>query len=271
MTPARRALDSTWRHGPNPARRPADLTANLYGTDKGTGCWGHHDTVSIGSSGADSRAAYPHASRSACGMRVLRMGRQTAARPANAGAMPFPCGCGRRYFPARRDIRPRLQRFHRGQDRALQDLPRRCIERRRTASRVGGDRRRIRCHHRRRKPRIRPSADHARRSVPAVKPGGLFIIEDLFFQPADREPAGATKTVDVLRRAEVTGEFRGSHLAADAIPYLEQHVERVRLVRFARAQGAHPAPRQPWGALEEGHSAPGRRRRLRCTFIAAQC
>jgi hypothetical protein len=77
------------------------------------------------------------------------------------------------------------------------------------------------------------SSDHQQITLgalfPAVKPGGLFIIEDLFFQPADREPPGATKTVDVLRRAEVTGEFRGSHLAPEAIPYLEQHVERVAL------------------------------------------
>ena len=63
----------------------------------------------------------------------------------------------------------------------------------------------------------------------AVKPGGVFIIEDLFFQPADREPPDATKTVDVLRRAEVTGEFRGSHLAPEASAYLEKHVERVAL------------------------------------------
>jgi hypothetical protein len=64
---------------------------------------------------------------------------------------------------------------------------------------------------------------------PAVKPGGVFIIEDLFFQPADREPADAIKTVDVLRRAEVTGEFRGSHLTPEASAYLEQNVERVAL------------------------------------------
>ena len=51
----------------------------------------------------------------------------------------------------------------------------------------------------------------------------------MFFQPADREPPDATKTVDVLRRAEVTGEFRGSHLTPEACAYLEEHVERVAL------------------------------------------
>lgn len=65
---------------------------------------------------------------------------------------------------------------------------------------------------------------------PAVAPGGFYIIEDLFVQPAAIELAGATKTVDVLRRAEVTGEFRGSHLSPEGTAYLEQHVERVALL-----------------------------------------
>ena len=65
---------------------------------------------------------------------------------------------------------------------------------------------------------------------PAVAPGGLYIIEDLFFQPAAIEPTGATKTVDVLRRAEVTGKFRGSHLSPEGAAYLEQHVERIVLL-----------------------------------------
>jgi len=63
---------------------------------------------------------------------------------------------------------------------------------------------------------------------PALKPGGIFIIEDLHFQP-EREPEGATKTVDLLRRAEVAGEFRGSHLTDEASAYLEGSVERVAL------------------------------------------
>ena len=63
----------------------------------------------------------------------------------------------------------------------------------------------------------------------AVKPGGVYIIEDLFYQPADREPADAIKTVGMLRRAEVTGEFTGSHLSEEARVYLNEHVERVAL------------------------------------------
>lgn len=65
---------------------------------------------------------------------------------------------------------------------------------------------------------------------PAVAPGGVYVIEDLFFQPAVIEPPAATKTVDVLRRAEVTGEFRGSHLSPEGAAYLEQHVERIALL-----------------------------------------
>jgi hypothetical protein len=64
---------------------------------------------------------------------------------------------------------------------------------------------------------------------PALAAGGIYIIEDLFFQPKDREPDGATKTVEVLRRAEVDGEFRGGHLSPKASAYLAQHVDRVAL------------------------------------------
>ena len=64
---------------------------------------------------------------------------------------------------------------------------------------------------------------------PYVAPGGVFIIEDLFFQPSDREPAEATKTDHLLRHAEATGEFRGSHLTSEASVYLEANVERVAL------------------------------------------
>ena len=77
------------------------------------------------------------------------------------------------------------------------------------------------------------ASDHQQISLgtlfPAVAPGGVYIIEDLFYQPPDREPAGATKTVDMLRRAEVTKDFSGSHLSRDAGAYLNEHVERVAL------------------------------------------
>lgn len=77
------------------------------------------------------------------------------------------------------------------------------------------------------------ASDHQQISLgtlfPAVAPGGVYIIEDLFYQPADREPAGAIKTVDMLRRAEVTGQFSGSHLSREAGAYLNENVERVAL------------------------------------------
>ena len=64
---------------------------------------------------------------------------------------------------------------------------------------------------------------------PAVAPGGLYIIEDLNYQPADREPPGAVKSVDLLRRAEVAGEFRSNHLSREAAAYLKKNVERIAL------------------------------------------
>jgi hypothetical protein len=77
------------------------------------------------------------------------------------------------------------------------------------------------------------ASDHQQISLgalfPAVSPGGVYIIEDLFYQPADREPAGAIRTVDMLKRAEVTGEFNGSHLSLEAREYLNDHVEQVAL------------------------------------------
>jgi hypothetical protein len=77
------------------------------------------------------------------------------------------------------------------------------------------------------------ASDHPQISLgalfPAVSPGGVYIIEDLFYQPADREPAGAIRTVDMLKRAEVTGEFNGSHLSLEAREYLNDHVEQVAL------------------------------------------
>ncbi len=77
------------------------------------------------------------------------------------------------------------------------------------------------------------ASDHQQISLgtlfPALVPGGVYIIEDLFYQPLDREPEGAIKTADMLRRAEVTGDFIGSHLPEKARAYLNEHVERVAL------------------------------------------
>lgn len=67
---------------------------------------------------------------------------------------------------------------------------------------------------------------------PAVAPGGVYIIEDLNYQPPDREPPGAIKSVDVLRRAEVTGEFRSKHLPPEAAAYLDEKCRTHRLVRL---------------------------------------
>jgi SAM-dependent methyltransferase len=63
----------------------------------------------------------------------------------------------------------------------------------------------------------------------ALRPGGIYVIEDLDYQPADREPAGAIKTVEVLRRAEVAGQFRSPHLPDEAAAELDINVEGIAL------------------------------------------
>jgi len=64
---------------------------------------------------------------------------------------------------------------------------------------------------------------------PFLAPGGVYIIEDLFFQPPDRERSDATKTADMLRRAEATGKFDAHNLPEGSAAYLDQHVERIAL------------------------------------------
>lgn len=64
---------------------------------------------------------------------------------------------------------------------------------------------------------------------PALKPGGLYIVEDLAFQPEDRELPHALKTVDLLRRAELTRKFISPHMDRKTAGYLDAHVAKVAL------------------------------------------
>ncbi|NUS99514.1 MAG: hypothetical protein HOP96_00885, partial [Sphingomonas sp.] len=73
---------------------------------------------------------------------------------------------------------------------------------------------------------------------PFVAPGGLYIIEDLFFQPAHREKPATLRTVDLLRRAEVTGAFDSPHWPKETCAYLSTNVERVALFDSLSSDGS---------------------------------
>jgi len=60
-----------------------------------------------------------------------------------------------------------------------------------------------------------------------VRPGGLYIIEDLHYQPAPLEEANATKTRDLLRRGSVNGDYRSAHIDESASNYLSSWVESI--------------------------------------------
>ena len=64
---------------------------------------------------------------------------------------------------------------------------------------------------------------------PALRDGGLYAIEDLRFQPEDLEIAGAARTLDMLRRAEVTGAFGSDYLTPAEADRLSRGVARVMM------------------------------------------
>ncbi|MDQ2078320.1 hypothetical protein [Marinimicrobium sp. ABcell2] len=58
-----------------------------------------------------------------------------------------------------------------------------------------------------------------------LKSGGVFIIEDLHFQPFD-EP-GETKTLELLRRLSWDGTWESKHATAGEREYIEKNVKEV--------------------------------------------
>ena len=127
------------------------------------------------------------------------------------------------------------------------------------------DRRRARHHHRRRQPRVGPSADHARSLVPGVAPGGIYIIEDLFVQPADREPPERPRPPTCFGGRRSPANFAGSHLSSRSVCLSGGACRTRRPVRLLGSQEPDPAPRCPGRALEEDEAVPASR-----PFIAAQ-
>ncbi len=64
---------------------------------------------------------------------------------------------------------------------------------------------------------------------PHVRPGGMYIVEDLHWQPAGLEPAGAIKTREVLRRAAVTGTVASSYMLPGERQEIERSLEGIAL------------------------------------------
>jgi hypothetical protein len=64
---------------------------------------------------------------------------------------------------------------------------------------------------------------------PHVKPGGLYIIEDLGWQPPQLERDNAPKTRDVLRSLQVNGTFKSPFVQSDQRLAIEQTIESVQL------------------------------------------
>jgi hypothetical protein len=60
-----------------------------------------------------------------------------------------------------------------------------------------------------------------------VSPGGLYVIEDLHWQPLELEHPDAPKTREFLRRLSVQGAACSPYLAHSETLYLETHVERI--------------------------------------------
>jgi hypothetical protein len=62
---------------------------------------------------------------------------------------------------------------------------------------------------------------------PAVEPGGLYIIEDLGWQPVEETP----KTLDVLQEFVETSKFETPFVSQDEAQYLEETIERIEIYK----------------------------------------
>jgi hypothetical protein len=68
------------------------------------------------------------------------------------------------------------------------------------------------------------------RLFPALRPGGLYIIEDLAWQPDEIERPDAPKTVALMRRASTSGEFmKTPYMSRAERNYLENNVQSISL------------------------------------------
>ena len=64
---------------------------------------------------------------------------------------------------------------------------------------------------------------------PHVRPGGMYIIEDLCWQDRYLEPVGVPKTRDLLRRFQAIGVFASPIISAEQSRFVQHSVEKVWL------------------------------------------
>ena len=62
-----------------------------------------------------------------------------------------------------------------------------------------------------------------------LKPGGLYFVEDLHYQPAGFEAPTDRLTLDLLEQLRAGKGFKSPVLSADEIAYIERHTARVRI------------------------------------------
>ncbi len=60
-----------------------------------------------------------------------------------------------------------------------------------------------------------------------LEPGGLYIIEDLHYQPAQFEPEGSLKTLSLLKAIGSTEKIEGAFISDAEIKYLANHIDTI--------------------------------------------
>lgn len=62
---------------------------------------------------------------------------------------------------------------------------------------------------------------------PYLKPGGVYIIEDLHWQPPEIEKSNASKTIDILKKVLSKEKFYSEYLTPEENDYLNSNIDQV--------------------------------------------